>query len=386
MLLLEYVGTFPRFHHLLCRSIGRPSQDGRYPRLADATISLRITQLPRLGPVLSTICPEFQLSRRTPDGPLPADTFRVESRRRTRFSSAQVVLTSALVLRLPDFDKLFDVAADASDVGVGAVLSQDSHPISYFSEKLSKAKLRYSNYDGELYAVVQSLRFWRHYLLHNDFTLYSDHDALRFLHSQKKLSARHAKWSEVLQEFTFSLRHRPGRDNKVADALSRRQHTLQLSQAAITGFNHLPLIYKDCPDFREVWQKAQLANATQSLAEYRVEAGFLFFHNLLCVPVGSTRDFLIWELHGGGLVGHFGITKTLQALETHYYWPNLRRDVRRLVGRCTTCTIGKLTKQNTGQYLPLPVPSAPWQEVSLDFVLGLSRTWRQFDAILVVID
>ena len=302
------------------------------------------------------------------------------------FQQLKLALTTAPVLRLPDFNKLFDVAADASSLGIGAVLSQESHPVAYFSEKLSEAKSRNSNYDRELYAVVQSLRFWRHYLLHNDFTLYSDHEALRFLHSQKKLSARHARWSKILQEFTFALRHRPGRDNKVADGLSRRQHILQLSQAAITGFDRLPLIYKDCPDFRETWQQAQMANATQPIDEYRAEAGFLFFRDRLCVPSGSTHDFLIWELHGGGLAGHFGITKTLQALEGRYYWPNLRRDVRRLVGRCSICTIGKLTKQNTGQYLPLPVPDSPWQEVSLDFVLGLPRTRRQFDARLVVVD
>ena len=181
----------------------------------------------------------------------------------------------------------------------------------------------------------------------------------------------------------------------MADALSRRQHTLQISQAAITGFDRLPLIYKDCPDFRETWQATQLTNsplvlprlgATTPHNEYRAEAGFLFFRDRLCIPAGSTRDFLVWELHGGGLAGHFGITKTLQALEARYYWPQLCHDVRCMVGRCSTCTIGKLTKQNMGQYLPLPVPSEPWQEVSLDFVLGLPRTRRQFDAILVVVD
>ena len=57
-----------------------------------------------------------------------------------------------------------------------------------------------------------------------------------------------------------------------------------------------------------------------------------------------------------------------------------------MIGRCATCTIGKLTKQNTGQYLPLPIPESPWQEVSLDFILGLPRTRRQLDTILVVVD
>ena len=307
-------------------------------------------------------------------------------------------MTTAPVLRLPDFTKLFDVAADASGTGIGAVLSQENHPLSYFSEKLSDAKIRYSNYDRELYAVVQSLKFWRHYLLHQEFTLYSDHDALRFLHSQKKLSARHGRWVELLQSFTFSLRHRPGRENKVADALSRRQHSLQISQAIITGFDSMPLLYKECPDFQSVWEYAALPEARQHgtptapaqtptpQSDYRRESGFLFFRDRLSIPAGSTRDFLIWELHGGGLAGHFGITKTLQAVEARYFWPHLRRDVRRLIGRCSTCTIGKLTRQNTGQYLPLPVPEAPWQEVSMDFVLGLPRTRRQLDAILVVVD
>ena len=243
------------------------------------------------------------------------------------FQQLKVALTTAPILRLPDFTKLFNVATDASGVGIGAVLSQDAHPVSYFSEKLSEAKARYSNYDWELYDVVQSLKFWWHYLLHNDFTLYCDHDALRFLHSQKKLSAPHAWWKEILQDFTFSLRHRPGRDNKVADALSRRQHTLQISQAAITAFDRLPLIYKDCPDFRAAWQSTQLPNtppaehqsgSTQPLPEYRADAGFLFFRDRLWIPAGSTRDFLIWELHGGRLAGHFGITKTLQAIEACY--------------------------------------------------------------------
>ena len=297
------------------------------------------------------------------------------------FQQIKVALTTAPVLWLPDFDKLFDVATDASGVSIGAVLSQELHPISYLSEKLSDAKSRYSNYDRELYAVVQALRFWRHYLLHREFTLHSDHEALRFLHTQQKLNARHGRWVETLQDYSFSLRHRPGRDNKVADALSRRQHTLQVSQATITGFDRLPLLYKDCPDFRGRWDTAGTEHP-----DYHTDAGFLFYRNRLCVPSGSTRDFLIWELHGGGLAGHFGITKTILAMEARFYWPQLRRDIRRMIGRCTTCTIGKRTKQNTGQYLPLPIPESPWQEVSLDFVLGLPRTRRKLDTILLVVD
>ena len=128
----------------------------------------------------------------------------------------------------------------------------------------------------------------------------------------------------------------------MADALSCRQHTLRISQAAITRFDRLPLIYKECPDFWELWNEATQTTVVHQ--DYRADSGFLFFRDCLCIPAGSTRNFLIWELHGGGLAGHFGITKTIQALETRYYWPHLHRDVRPMIGRCSTCTIGKLTK------------------------------------------
>ena len=102
-------------------------------------------------------------------------------------------MTQAPILRLPDFSKVFEVACDASGVGIGGVLSQENHPIAFFSEKLNDAKLRYSTYDKEFYAVVQALRYWRHYLLPHEFVLFSDHEALRFLNFQKKLNPRHAK-------------------------------------------------------------------------------------------------------------------------------------------------------------------------------------------------
>jgi hypothetical protein len=87
-------------------------------------------------------------------------------------------MTKAPVMRLPNFSKVFEVECDASGVGIGGVLSQEHHPVAYFSEKLNDSKQRYSTYDKELYAVVQALRYWLHYLLPQEFVLYSDHEAL----------------------------------------------------------------------------------------------------------------------------------------------------------------------------------------------------------------
>ena len=96
-------------------------------------------------------------------------------------------------MRLSDFSKVYDIICDASATGIGGVLIQKKHSITFFSEKLSGARLNYSTYDKEFYAVVQSLRHLRHYLLRQEFVIYSDHEALRYLNSQKKLSARHGR-------------------------------------------------------------------------------------------------------------------------------------------------------------------------------------------------
>ena len=84
-------------------------------------------------------------------------------------------------MALLDFGKIFQVNIDATHVGIGAVLSQDGRPISHFSEKLSGDRVWYSTYDIKLYAIVQTLRHWWHYLLQREFILYYDHEALKYI-------------------------------------------------------------------------------------------------------------------------------------------------------------------------------------------------------------
>ena len=109
------------------------------------------------------------------------------------FERLKLLMIQAPVLRFPDFGKVFEVACDTSGVGVGGVLSQEGHPMEYFNQKLNDVQKRYLNYDREFYAIIQSLQYWRHYLLPKEFVLFSDHDTLKHLHDQKKVSDRHAR-------------------------------------------------------------------------------------------------------------------------------------------------------------------------------------------------
>lgn len=104
------------------------------------------------------------------------------------------------------------------------------------------------------------------------------------------------------------------------------------------------------------------------------------------MPNTYVREQVIWELHSGGAAGHFGRDKSIAIVEDRFHWPSLKRDVAKIISQCRTCQVCKGRKKNTGLYTPLPVSHEPWQDLSMDFVLGLPRTIRGNDSIFVIVD
>ncbi|KAL1197953.1 hypothetical protein V5N11_013641 [Cardamine amara subsp. amara] len=98
------------------------------------------------------------------------------------------------------------------------------------------------------------------------------------------------------------------------------------------------------------------------------------------------RDLLVREAHGEGLMRHFRITKTLKVMQEHFYWPHMKRDVERVCGRCVTCKQAKSKVQSQGLYTPLPIPTQPWNDISMDFLLELPCTRIGKGSIFVVVD
>ena len=169
----------------------------------------------------------------------------------------------------------------------------------------------------------------------------------------------------------------------IADALSRRYTMLSQLDCHIFGLQTIKGQYALDADFKDVLLHCKEGQAWN---KFVINDGFLFRANRLCIPVGSVRLLLLQEAHGGGLMGHFGAKKTEDVLATHFFWPKMRRDVERFVARCTTCQKAKSRLNPHGLYMPLPVPSIPWADISMDFVLGLPRTKRGRDSIFVVVD
>ena len=141
-----------------------------------------------------------------------------------------------------------------------------------------------------------------------EFVLYTDNQALEYINNQKQLSQRHVKWIELLQNFTFVIKHISGQSNKVADALSIVDLILQEFQVNVVGFDELKEMYKDDQDFKDAYVACEnpINRDITPWLDYMIQEGLFFKGNKLCIPRCSMRENLLKEKHNGGLEGNFG--------------------------------------------------------------------------------
>jgi hypothetical protein len=250
------------------------------------------------------------------------------------FETLKDRLTHRPLLQLPDFSKTFELECDASGIGLGGVLLQEGKPVAYFSEKLNGPSLNYSTYDKELYALVRTLETWQHYLWPKEFFIHSEHESLKHLRSQTNLNSRHAKWVEFIESFPYVIKHKKGKDNVIADALSRRYTMLSQLDFKIFGLETIKQQYVFDADFKDVLLHCKEGRTWN---KFVLTDGFVFRANKLCILHGSVCILLLQEAHGDGLMGHFGVKKTEDILASHFFWPKMRRDMERFIARCTTC-------------------------------------------------
>ena len=186
--------------------------------------------------------------------------------------------------------------------------------------------------------------------------LYSVHEKLRYLNSQKRLNARHSKWVEFLQDYTFVLKHKACVENKVANALSRRVMILIIMSAEVIGFERLREEYDSCPDFGKFMSRYRTTLFVKWTVFYYKTVSYS--ESVSYVFRARPSEILSWEIHAGGLAVHFGQNKIIEVVEHRFYWPSLKKDVAKIVSQWRTCQLAEQQKQIVGPYTPLPVPNS----------------------------
>ncbi|KAL0433644.1 UNVERIFIED_CONTAM: Transposon Tf2-11 polyprotein [Sesamum latifolium] len=296
------------------------------------------------------------------------------------------------VLALPDMSKPFVVETDASDFALGGVLMQDGHPVAFESRKLKDIEWHYSVHEKELLAVVHCLRLWRLYLLDSPFMVKTDNTIVSHFMTQPKLTSRQARWQELLLEFHFVLEYRAGSSNHVADALSRRADLASLGSVAVLSSSAVATSIRD--QVRELLPKDSAVQGLVHLVEqgkarqFWLEDDLLMTKgNCLYVPMGGDlRKSLISECHDTLWAGHQREERTYALVQRAYYWPQMQDDVETYVRTCLICQQDKADHQKkAGLLQPLPIPTRPWESVSMDYISGLPKV-GDLGSIIVVVD
>lgn len=293
------------------------------------------------------------------------------------------------VLALLDITATFVVESDASGIGLGAVLMQQQRPIAYFSQALTERQRLKSVYERELMAIVFAVQKWRHYLLGRRFVVRTDQKSLKFLLEQREVNMEYQKWLTKLLGFDFEIQYKPGLENKAADALSRKEVGAQLLALSVPSSIQLEEIGKEVdnnPDLQEIVKDIRAGGASHP--NYTLVQGCLLRQGKLVIPKESRLvGVILSEFHDGKLGGHGGVVlKTQKWIGELFYWHGMMTDIKRYVANCQTCQRHKYSTLVPGGLLqPLPIPSAIWEDISMDFVEGLPKS-SGFNSVLVVVD
>ena len=362
------------------------------------------------------------------------------------FAELRHKLCTAPVLAFPDFTKAFILDTDASNTGIGGVLSQlddqgQEHVIAFASRTLSKAERRYCVTRRELLAVVVFTQQFRPYLLGREFTLRTDHGSLSWLQSFKEPEGQLAQWLEKLQEFHFRIVHRPGKKHTNADAMSRRpcdqcgridDDPLVNHPSAALGEESSATVSPICTEASfvgdatpaklrqlqlddssikfvleakesdkrptkevvkakgmevrkliQIWDQLVVSNGILKRCFEDKERKSAVYQWV--VPKKQRREILR-HLHDGPLGAHLGENKTLQKLKERFFWPGHTADVREWCRSCDPCSQRKTPNPKPRAPLVSIQAGHPMQLVATDIVGPFPESTLGNSYILVAID
>jgi hypothetical protein len=308
------------------------------------------------------------------------------------FNLLKELITSAPVLKIVDPNESFVVCTDACKEGIGGVFTQNGHVIGYESRKIEEHERNYATHDLELLSIVHALRMWRHYLMGKKFELRTYHIGLEYLFEQPTLNARQTRWLEFLSEYDFDINHIKGKENKVIDALSRRVHRMHATIVSMHQLDLKSIILDGLVTYQhylQVKENLQQGDVQQKIKEYEIkEDGLLMHKNRIYVPSsGELRNLVLKEMHDVPYAGHSGYHKTITTVRSQFFWPGMKNDVVDYIARCMECQKVKAEHRHPAGLLQLlPIPEKKWEVITMNFIIGLPRTNKKHDSIMVVVE
>lgn len=280
---------------------------------------------------------------------------------------------------------------DASIVVIGVVLSQNHHPIAFFSKKMSPRMCASSTYIRELYPITEAVKKWRQYLLGGTFKIYTNHKSLKGLINQAIQTPEQQKWLTKLVGYSYEIIYKPGKKNVVADALSRIEEEptipifAAISAPSCSITSQLQQFFAHKPAGQQMMNKLQTDYNMQ--LKFTMKSGLLYFKDRIFVPTKSCLiPSILEEFHSSPVGGHSSIKATLGRLSTLFYWPGMHADVKNFIRKCDVCQYSKYDPHFPyGLLQPLPIPNQVWEDISMDFITNLPPSANR-TVIWVVVD
>ena len=327
------------------------------------------------------------------------------------FQQLKILLTTAPLLKYPDFVKPFIVETDASGTGLGAVLAQKQddgtvRPIAYASRSLQKHEKNYGIAELEGLGVVWATKHFRPYLYGHSCTVFTDHEALKSLLNTPQPSGKLARWGMALQELNLDIQHRSGKHNANADALSRYplddtgagesaervvaaiSSTHGGADLSVTQEETLPTLQRKDDKLAPLIEYLETGILPQddwtarpivlTGGQYTLEDDVLYRveddGTLRLIPPTNWRERLFAEAHGGRFGAHLSDAKVFSELRRHYWWDGMRRDVTHWTRGCIVCTTRSVGRAVRPPLTPIPV-AGPFDRIGVD-VIQLPKTSR----------
>ncbi|KAG6458433.1 hypothetical protein O3G_MSEX010849 [Manduca sexta] len=294
------------------------------------------------------------------------------------FNRCKESLANAALLAHPDCQAELALVTDASDLAMGAVLQQKKNgvwePLAFFSRKLSPSQQKYSPYDRELLAIYESIKYFRHMLEARHFVVYTDHKPLSYAFSERKAncSPRQYRHLDYISQFTTDIRHISGKDNVVADPLSRvdeLQMPVDLDVLASSQGSDLEL--------------AQLLGGESSLRLKRLSIPNSRLELYCDVSTPTPRPFitkplrkqLFDSLHS---LSHPGANATAKLVAERFVWPGVRKDCREWSRQCLACQRAKVHRHVSTPLGTFDLPRARFAFIHIDIIgpLPISQGYR----------